>query len=111
MARLRLAVIGVGHRGKEHARVLSGLADVELVGVADVNADQAHGVARRLGTRAYTDFRPLLGRVDAVSVAVPTTRHFAVASEFLRRGTPVLVGKPLAPDLAQAGALAHLARR
>src|SRR5690348_3096680 len=90
MRHLRVAVIGVGHLGKEHARVLAGLPDVELVGVADVNADQAHAVARRLGTTAYHDYWPLLNLVDAACVVVPTTQHYAVASEFLRRGIPVL---------------------
>jgi predicted dehydrogenase len=111
MARLRMAVIGVGHLGKEHARILAGLPDVELVGVADVNADQAHAVARRLGTMAYHDYWPLLNLVDATCVVVPTTYHFAVASEFLRRGIPVLVEKPLALNLEQADALADLARQ
>ena len=111
MARLRMAVVGVGHLGKEHARVLAGLPEVELVGVADVNADQAHAVARRLGTTAYHDYWPLLNLVDATSVVVPTTQHFAIASEFLRRGIPVLVEKPLASTLEQADALVELASR
>ena len=63
MARLRMAVIGVGHLGKEHARILAGLSTVELVGVVDVNLEQAHAIARRLGTRAYTFlFSVLCGR-------------------------------------------------
>jgi predicted dehydrogenase len=110
MARLRLAVIGVGHLGKEHARILAGMPDVELVGVADVNAAQAEAVALRCGTRAYGDHRPLLSQADAAVVAVPTVHHHAVAAEFLRRGIPVLVEKPLATDLAQAHELVELAR-
>jgi predicted dehydrogenase len=111
MARLRVAVVGVGHLGKEHARILAGLDGVELIGVADVNAEQASAVARRVGTEAYDDFLPFLGRAEAVCVVVPTTQHFAVASEFLRRGTPVLVEKPLAATLEQAEALVGLAAR
>jgi predicted dehydrogenase len=106
-----MAVVGVGHLGKEHARILAGLPDVELVGVADLNVEQAHTVARRLGTTAYPGYWPLLNLVDAVCVAVPTTQHFAVAAEFLRRGIAVLVEKPLAPTLEQADALVELARR
>src|SRR5216684_1724636 len=109
MTRLRTAVIGVGHLGKEHARILAGLPEVELVGVADVNADQAHTVARRLGTTAYHEYWPLLNLVDATCIVVPTTQHFAIASEFLRRGIPVLVEKPLALNLEQADALVELA--
>jgi predicted dehydrogenase len=111
MARLRLAVIGVGHLGKEHARILAGLPDVELVGVADVNLEQAQAVARRCGTRAYKDYWPLLNLVDAATIVVPTTFHHAIASDFLRRGIPLLVEKPLTATLEQADELVALAEQ
>jgi len=110
MIRLRMAVVGVGHLGKEHARILAGLPDVELVGVADVNADQAHAVARRNSTRAFADYWPLLNLVDAATIAVPTSHHLAVASEFLKRGIPLLIEKPLALDCRQGETLVNLAR-
>jgi predicted dehydrogenase len=110
MSRLRLAVIGVGHLGKEHARILAGLPEAELVGVADVHAAQAEAVALRCGTQAVADYRALLPRVDAAVVVVPTVHHHDVAAEFLRRGIPVLVEKPLAPEPAQAEQLVALAR-
>jgi predicted dehydrogenase len=111
MAPLRLAVIGVGHLGKEHARILSSLADVELVGVVDTNFEQAQAVARRCGTQGFNDYWPLLNRIDAAVVAVPTCFHHAVASALLPRGIPLLVEKPLAPTLEQAEELVALARR
>src|SRR5207248_3529358 len=111
MPRLRVAVIGFGHLGKEHARILASLPEVELVGVADVNAEQAHAVARRHNTQAFTDYWPLLNLVDAACVVVPTTYHCAVAAEFLRRGLPVLVEKPLALDVEQANQLVQLSER
>jgi predicted dehydrogenase len=111
MSRLRMAVIGVGHLGKEHARILASLPEVELVGVADIDGARAEAVARRLGTQAYTDYWPLLHRVDAATIVVPTTFHFAVAAEFLGRGIPVLVEKPLAASLREAELLAALAER
>ncbi len=110
MTRLRVAVIGVGHLGKEHARILASLPEADLVGVADVNAVQAEAIALRCGTQAFADYRALLPRVDAAVVVVPTAHHHAVAAAFLRRGIPVLVEKPLAPDLAQADELVALAR-
>jgi predicted dehydrogenase len=110
MSRLRMAVIGVGHLGKEHARILAGLPDVELVGVADVSATQAAAVAERCGTTPYTDFVPLLDKVDAATVVVPTIHHHAVAKEFLKRGVPVLVEKPVATTVAEAEDLIALAR-
>ncbi len=109
MPRLRLAVIGVGHLGKEHARILAGMPDVDLVGVADLNAAQAEAVALRCSTRAVADYRELLPQVDAAVVVVPTVHHHAVAADFLRRGIPVLVEKPLAVDPTQARQLADLA--
>jgi predicted dehydrogenase len=106
-----MAVVGVGHLGKEHARILAGLPQVELVGVVDVNRAQAEAVARRCCTRAYGDYEPLLNEVDAAVIVVPTTHHHAIASEFLRRGTPLLVEKPLAINLQQAEDLVGLAKR
>jgi predicted dehydrogenase len=109
MGRLRLAVIGVGHLGKEHARILAGMPDVELVGVVDTNFEQAQAIARRYRTTAYADYWPLLNLVDAVTVVVPTTGHHGIAREFLRRGIPVLVEKPLAATVAEADELVALA--
>jgi predicted dehydrogenase len=111
MKRLRMAVVGVGHLGKEHARILAGLPEVELVAVADVNFDQARAVAQRHNTQAFADYWPLLNLVDAASIVVPTTYHLAVAGEFLKRGLPVLVEKPLALDVEQARVLVELAER
>ena len=109
--RLRMAVIGVGHLGKEHARILAGMPEVELVGVADVNADQATAVARRCCTQAYTEYWPLLNLVDALVLAVPTVHHHPLAIEFLRRGIPVLIEKPIAVSLSEAEELVATARR
>lgn len=111
MSRLRMAVIGVGHLGQAHARILAGLAEVELIGVADVSAEQAQLVADRHGCRAYTHFGPLLDQVDAASIVVPTCYHHTVASAFLERGVPLLVEKPLAPTVIQAADLVALARQ
>ena len=110
MEPLRLAVVGVGHLGKEHARILHAMPDVELVAVVDVNHDQAQAIARKLDCLAFTSHRPLLQLADAVVIAVPTTYHHAVASEFLRSGIPILVEKPLAATLEEADSLVELAR-
>jgi predicted dehydrogenase len=111
MTRFRVGVVGVGHLGKEHARILAGMPDVTLVGVADPNAAQAEAVALRCGTRAYPDHRPLLDAVDAAVIAAPTAHHHAVARDFLRRGVPLLIEKPLTADLNQADELVDLARK
>jgi predicted dehydrogenase len=106
-----MAVIGVGHLGQAHARVLSAMDGVELVGVADVSAAQARQVADRHNCRAYTHFGPLLDRADAACIVVPTCHHHSVASAFLERGIPLLIEKPIAPTVEQAADLVGLARR
>lgn len=108
--RIRAAVVGVGHLGRHHARVLAGLDDVRLVAVADARIDQARAVAEPLGARAVTDYRELLDDVDAVSIAVPTTLHRAIGGAFLERGIPTLIEKPLATSLAEAEQLVAIAR-
>jgi predicted dehydrogenase len=111
MTALRLAVIGVGHLGQHHARILAGLPGVRLVGVADANFDQAQAVARRHQAQAFSSFWPLLDLVDAAVIAVPTSLHHAVARAFLERGIPLLIEKPLTASLAEADELIELANR
>jgi predicted dehydrogenase len=111
MSRLRVAVVGVGHLGKEHARILATLPDVELVGVVDPNISQVESVAQRCGTQAFTDHRALLPLVDAAVIAAPTSHHFAVAADFLSRGLPLLVEKPIAQTIRQAEEMVELAER
>lgn len=111
MRRLKMAVIGVGHLGQAHARILAGLAGVDLVGVADANRAQAEAVAAKCSTRAFSSHRDLFGQIDAASIVTPTTYHHPIACEFLSRGIPVLVEKPLALNLKEAGDLVDLSRR
>jgi len=106
-----MAVIGVGHLGQHHARILAGMPDVELVGVADANPEQARMIAAKLGTTPYDDAAQLVSRVDAVSVVTPTVHHHAVAAEFLRAGIPVLVEKPVCRTVAEADELIALAAK
>ncbi len=109
MSKLKVAVVGTGALGRHHSRIYSELETAELVAVADCNAPSAQAVAEKYGSQWFGDHRELLGLVDAVSIAVPTTVHFAVASEFLNAGIPVLVEKPLASNLSEARQLVELA--
>jgi len=102
---LRVAVIGVGHLGKHHARILASLPDVELVAVVDTNRGRADEIAAANRTRAAYDARDIAGQVDAVTVAVPTAIHGDIARPFLEAGVPVLVEKPLASAVADADAM------
>ena len=111
MSRLRVAVIGVGHLGQHHARLLAGMDGVELVGVVDTKAGRAEEIAAKYGTRAFADAAHVRALVDAVTVAVPTESHVDVALPFVEQGTAVLVEKPLASSLAAADQLIEAARR
>jgi predicted dehydrogenase len=102
---LRIAVVGVGHLGKHHARILSALPGVELVAVVDINPARAEEIATASGTKPAFDAREVEGRVDAVTVAVPTESHLDVALPFLAAGVGVLVEKPMARTLAEADAM------
>ncbi len=110
MPRLRVGVVGVGHLGKEHARILASLSDVELVGVVDSSMSQVEAVAQRCRTQAFGDHRELFPLVDAAVIVVPTTHHHAVACDFLTRGLPLLVEKPMARTARQAEEMVELAR-
>jgi predicted dehydrogenase len=109
-AKVRVAVLGVGYMGKFHAEKFAALRDAELVGVADADAKRAAEIAAALGCASTADYRALLGKVDAVCVAVPTDKHHAVVRDCLEAGVHVLVEKPLARTLAEADELIALAR-
>jgi predicted dehydrogenase len=108
---LRVAVIGVGHLGKHHARILSSTPGVELVGVVDTHLGRATEVASEYRTRPMMDVRELDGKVDAVVVAVPTEVHLEIARPFLSAGIPALVEKPMARSLAEADEMITVAAK
>jgi len=99
---MRVAVVGVGHLGKHHARIFRALPGVELTAVVDTNQARAEEIAAANQTRALMRSTSLLDKVDAVSVAVPTEQHLAVVLPFLEAGVPVLVEKPMARSLEEA---------
>jgi predicted dehydrogenase len=102
---LRIAVIGVGHLGQHHARILASLPDVTLAAVVDTNKARADEIAALHGTTALYDAHDLTGRVDAVTVAVPTELHREIALPFLAAGIPALIEKPIARSLVEADEL------
>jgi predicted dehydrogenase len=108
----RIAVLGVGYMGKFHAEKFAALKDdAELVAVADASAARAAEIAGALGCAHATDYRELLGKVDAACVAVPTEKHHEVVGACLQAGLHVLVEKPLARDLKEADDLLALAKK
>ncbi len=111
MPRLRVAVIGVGHLGQHHARLLAAMDDVELIGVVDTKPGRADEIAAKYGTRAFADAADVRPLADAVTVAVPTESHVDIALPFVEQGTAVLVEKPLASSLTAADRLIDAAER
>lgn len=102
---LRTAVVGAGHLGRHHARILGGLEGASLEAVVDTAPGRAEQIAAAHGGRPLTDYRELLGHVDAVSIAAPTEIHHEIAVAFLERGISVLVEKPMARTLEEADAM------
>jgi predicted dehydrogenase len=109
---VRCGVIGVGRMGRHHARVYSELAGCQLVGVVDSSKDRREDLAERFNCRAFETPEELYAAgVDAVSVAVPTTFHRAVAEPLLKAGVACLIEKPLAGDVETARAIKDIAER
>ena len=100
-----MAVIGTGHLGRHHARLLAGIDGAQLAAVVDTDLARAAAAAGESGARVLADYREILGEVDAVTVAVPTELHHEIALPFLSRGVSVLVEKPITRTLAEADAL------
>ncbi|HXC92653.1 MAG TPA: Gfo/Idh/MocA family oxidoreductase [Geobacteraceae bacterium] len=109
MKRIRAAVIGVGYLGKFHAEKYASLPEVELVGVADSDAVRAAEVSAAVGAPVFSDYRDLAGRVDLVSIVVPTRMHYEVASFFLGKGIHVLLEKPITTTVKEAVDLISIA--
>jgi predicted dehydrogenase len=102
---MRVAVIGVGHVGKHHARVYAELPNVELAGVVDILKSRADETAALCKTASFTDYRELFGKIDAASLAVPTIDHAWIGADLLEHGIDVLVEKPIASSAEQARTL------
>ena len=107
---LKVAVIGVGHLGKAHARIYHELPDVELVAVVDTNEKIRESIAKKYKTTALENYKELIGKVDAISVVTPTTTHYKICRDFLENGVHVLVEKPITNNLAEAEHLVELAQ-
>src|SRR5947209_7243025 len=109
--KIRVAVVGAGEFGRNHARVYRELAEIELVGIFDTDNQRAGQAAREFRTHAFASLDELHGRADAASVAVPTAQHADVGCKLMEMGLDVLVEKPIAADLPQADALLHAAQK
>jgi len=108
---IKVGVIGVGYLGKFHAEKYAASSKAQLVAVVDIDAARAEEIGASVGAEAVADYRALLGRVQCVSIAVPTRYHYQVARDFIDASVDVLVEKPLTADIAEARELVDAANK
>jgi len=111
MDKLRTAVVGAGKMGEIHARVYSDLPQSALAAIVDIDLDKAKRLAKKYRCEAIQNAAELIGKVDAVTIAAPTSEHFSLAKPLIQAGIPVLIEKPLASDVAQAKNIVELAKQ
>jgi len=108
--KIKLGVIGVGHLGQYHVKNLVTLSDVELVGIVDTNSQRAQEIAHRYNVPVYPDYHDLVGKVDGVTIVVPTIYHHEVGKFFLEKGIHTLLEKPITSTLKEASELVRLSK-
>lgn len=111
MCALRAAVVGLGRMGGHHARIYSSLEGIQLVALVDKNQDRAQQAASQYGGQIFEHVEDLIGKVDLVTVAVPTVHHLAASRPLIEAGIPVLIEKPLAPSVEDAQQIVDLSGR
>ena len=108
---MRVGVVGVGYLGQHHARIYSEIPETNLVGVVDINQERAREIAKRYSTTPYYDYRDLFGKIDAVSIVVPTVLHRLIAGHFIKEGINILIEKPVTTTLEEARELMEMANK
>ncbi|MBN2019597.1 MAG: Gfo/Idh/MocA family oxidoreductase [Sedimentisphaerales bacterium] len=111
MDKIRTAVIGAGKMGEIHARVYSELTQSDFIAIVDIDNDKAKRLAKKYRCEAIQNVGELIGKIDAATIAAPTSEHFALAKPLIEAGIPVLIEKPLASGVEQAQAVVELARK
>ncbi|HAX61380.1 MAG TPA: UDP-N-acetyl-D-glucosamine dehydrogenase [Elusimicrobia bacterium] len=106
---MKVAVVGAGSLGQHHTRVYSTIPDIELFGVCDVDKKRSEKIAKNFNAQPFSDYKELIGKVDAVSIVVPTPLHYAVAKDFLNAGIHCLVEKPITDNVLHAEELLKIA--
>ncbi len=109
--KLRIGVIGTGHLGSLHARIYKGLTNCSLTAICDLDKNRLDQISQELQVPGYTDYKAILDKIDAVSIAVPTKLHYKIAADFLKHNIHTLVEKPFTTNLKQADALIQIAQK
>ena len=110
MERLKIGIVGVGHLGSLHTKMLAEIPDAHLVGLYDIDADKAGRVAREFKTTSFKRLEDLLEAVDAVTIATTTTSHFEIAQLAMSKGKHLFIEKPITQSIEEADKLSRLAR-
>lgn len=108
---IRVGVVGVGYLGRIHALIYAKLPGVKLVGVADIDESAAIEVAKKHGCEAFASANDLIGKVDAVSIVVPTAYHVETAIPFIEHGIHIMMEKPIAPSYKDSLVLVEMAEK
>jgi predicted dehydrogenase len=111
MDKIRTAVVGAGKMGSIHAKVYHQMPQAELVAVVDTDTKKAGKLAKKYNSQAFVDYSQLLGKVDAVTIATPTTSHLELATIFIKENVPVLIEKPLAANVNECKKIVGLAKK
>jgi predicted dehydrogenase len=111
MDKLRTAVVGAGKMGEIHARIYFELAQSSFTAIVDTDLDKAKRLAKKYRCEAIQNAAELIGKVDAVTIAAPTSEHFALAKPLIQSHIPLLIEKPLASDVAEAKNIVELAKQ
>ncbi|MFA5118511.1 MAG: Gfo/Idh/MocA family oxidoreductase [Candidatus Omnitrophota bacterium] len=111
MKKIKIAVVGTGYLGSIHAKLYKAIPACSLEAVCDIDKTHSDKISSELGVSGFTDYRQLFGKVDAVSIAVPTKQHYEIARQFLMQGIHTLVEKPFTSTLAEADSLIETAQQ
>lgn len=111
MRKIRTGVVGVGYLGKYHADKYAQLPQSEFVAICDIDPERRQSVTKHHPVKEYTDYRDLIGKVDAISIAAPTPMHHQIGCFFLEHGVHVLMEKPIATTIAEADDLIRIAKK
>ncbi len=111
MRKVKVGVIGTGYLGILHAKLYQEIDSCSLEGICDINKNRLQEVTQELSVAGFSDYKELFSKVDAVSIAVPTKFHHAIAQEFLKQNIHILVEKPFTTNLKEADSLIKLARK
>lgn len=111
MSKLKVGVIGIGRLGSIHTRVYTELNQAELVGICDIDPKKLEPAVKQYNVQGFSNYKDLFGKVDAVSIAVPTNKHFEIAKDFIEKNIHLLIEKPITNNLTQAEELIKLAKK